>query len=520
MFLCKPKNLAAGLVAILSLSFSPLAAEQVTLNSLDGTVSMTGDLLKYDGVTYLLGMLVGDISIDASQVVCEGAACPNAAAALTDFTISGSGAIGNTLLPTLIEVFALERGGDLEVSTNDDGSKKYNVLQADGSVYASITIQSTNATEGFAGLLDGSSVAAMSARHISPNEIAAFDQAGKGQMTSPDQERILAMDGVIAAVNPANRVQILSLSQISAIFEGAITNWKQVGGKDAPIRLYRRAVSADTPSAFYASVMAPAGHEFSSTATEFASDAAVSDAVAADVNGIGLTSYAQARNAKAVTIRSVCGELFGPSDFAIKTEAYPLTRRMYLYTSKIGLPDVAAEFLAFATSPDAQSVISNAGFVDQSVAHASLNGQGRRLAQAIVSAPGRAELLQLQDLASVMLDANRLSFTLHYTKNGALDARALADIKRLAAIIKTGAFSSRQMLVLGFSDNTGAVDAELVSTQAIAQTVRDQIVAATGRATLGNLRISPIGYGPQMPLGCNETDYGRTSNNRVEIWVK
>ena len=266
--------------------------------------------------------------------------------------------------------------------------------------------------------------------------------------------------------------------------------------------------------------MAAGEHAYARSATVLASEAAVSDAVAADENGIGISSYAQQRNAKAITLRSVCGELFAPTEYAIKTEEYPLTERLYLYTAKGNVPDVAAEFMAFATSGAAQSVISSTGFVDQSVGHATLDAQGRRLAQAIVSSSGRTELLQLQDLTSIMLDADRLSFTLHYGRDGQLDARAQADIVRLAALIRNGDFSSRQMLALGFSDNAGAVNAALSATQTMAQNVRDAIVVATGRANLGNLRISPIGYGRLMPLACNDTQSGRDSNNRVEIWIK
>lgn len=520
MFLRKPKSLVAGLLAILSLSNSPLHAENIILKSLDGTVSMTGELLDYDGVTYLLGMLVGDISLDASQVTCEGAACPNLAAGLTDFAIAGSSGIGASLMPTLIEVFALERGGDLEVSTNQDGSQKYSVLEADGTVYANITIQPTDSASGFASLLEGSAVISMSSRRIKPDEISAFGLVGKGRMDSPSQEHIVAMDGIIAAVNANNPVQVLSLAQILAVFEGGITNWNQLGGNDAAIVLYRRDEAADTLGAFTESALTTGRHSYANSATILGSDPAVSDAVAADVNGIGITTYAQERNAKAVTLRSVCGELFEPAEFAIKTEEYPMTQRVYLYTAKTGLPDIAAEFLDFATSQAAQSVISGAGFVDQSASRAGLDGQGRRLAQAIVSSSGRTELLQLQDLASIVLDAERLSFTLRYDENGTLDARANADIERLATMIKSGTFSGRQLLVFGFSNNLGAVNAQLVSTQAIAQTVRDEIVLATGRSNLGNVRISPIGYGRLMPLACNETPYGQVSNNHVEIWVK
>ncbi|NOR62998.1 MAG: hypothetical protein GQ535_10970, partial [Rhodobacteraceae bacterium] len=426
MFLRKPRGLVAGLVTILSFTTSPLYADQVTLNALDGTVSMTGELLDYDGVIYTLGMLIGDIAINASEVTCEGVTCPNIAAGLTAFEIAGAGEIGDTLLPTLIEVFALDRGGDLEVLVEADGSRIYNVLEADGVVYASITINSTDSVSGFAGLMEGSAVIGMSSRQANANERAAFEISGKGKLNSPAQEYIIAMDGVIAAVNPSNPVQVLSLDQLGAIFDGGITNWAQLGGNDAPITLYRRDEFADSVVAFAASALAPRGRKYSNAATVLESDGAVSDAVAADVNGIGISSYAQERNAKAVTLRSVCGQLFSPSEFAIKTEEYPLTQRLYLYTAKSGMPDIAGELLAFAASPTAQSVIRSAGFVDQSASSAGLDAQGRRLAQAIVTSSGRSELLQLQDLASIMLDSERLSFTLHYDESGALDRRAMA----------------------------------------------------------------------------------------------
>ncbi len=520
MFLRKPKNLFTGLVTILSLAYGPLSAEPVTLNSLDGTVSMSGELLEYDGVTYLLGMLIGDISIDASQVECVGAGCPDLVTGLTEFTIAGSGTMAEALLPTLIEVFALDRGGDLEVSTNADGSLKYDVLEADGNVYASVTIQGSDTIGGLTGLMEGSAVVGLGTRVLSDTEVAAFDLAGKGRLDSAENQKIVALDAVVAAVSPQNPVRILSLDQLGGIFAGEITNWNQVGGLDAAITLYRQDEAADTVQNFYNVAMAASGKSYAQTAVILTTDALVSDAVVADVNGIGLTSFSQERNARAITLRSVCGELFEPSEFAIKTEVYPLTTRLYLYTTKSAVPDIAAEILSFMTSQEAQSIIANAGFIDQRASRANLNAQGRRLAQAIVSSSGRTELLQLQDLTSIMLDATRLSFTLQYDEAGQLDNRAQTDIVRLGEMIRSGEFSSRQMLVLGFSDNFGAVNSQLSSTQTIAQNVRDAIVVATGRANLGNLRISPVGYGRLMPLGCNETPEGHRRNNRVEIWVK
>ncbi len=520
MYMRKPKRALTGLALILSMVLSPLGAQEVTLKSLDGTVSMSGELLEYDGLTYRISMLIGEISIDAAQVVCEGEGCPNLMADITEFSISGSNAISSNLLPTLIEVFALDRGGDLDVSVGADGLATYTVLEADGSVYATISVQASDSADGLASLLEGTASIGMTSRRVSVDEAAAFELAGGGDLRSPEQERIIAMDGVIVAVNRDNPVSILSLEQIAGIFGRNITNWNQVGGPDAPINLYRRDVASGTVSVFSDVVLDGGQLALSNVATVLATDAEVADAVAADQNGIGVTSYAQERSARALALRAICGQLFEPSEFTIKSEEYPLTRRMYLYTKSEALPDVANAFLEFVTSPAAQSVISNSGFIGQNPSRATLDEQGRRMAQAIVSSSGRTELLQLQDLTASVLDAERLSFTLRLNADGTLDSRALADVERMSAQIRDGAFSSRQILVLGFSDNTGAVNAQLNTTQFLAEDVRDAIVEATGRANMGNVRISPIGYGRLLPLACNESSFGKASNNRVEIWVK
>ena len=46
-------------------------------------------------------------------------------------------------------------------------------------------------------------------------------------------------DGYVLALNKANPVNRLSPSEIKNIFDEEITNWKEVGGIDAPIKVFR-----------------------------------------------------------------------------------------------------------------------------------------------------------------------------------------------------------------------------------------------------------------------------------------
>ena len=63
-------------------------------------------------------------------------------------------------------------------------------------------------------------------------------------------EYTIAQDGVAAIVNPANGVSDLTAEQIMKIFKGEITNWKDVGGKDAKIIVITREASSGTREAF------------------------------------------------------------------------------------------------------------------------------------------------------------------------------------------------------------------------------------------------------------------------------
>lgn len=63
-------------------------------------------------------------------------------------------------------------------------------------------------------------------------------------------ENIVAIDGIAVVVDPANGVEDLTKQQLSDIYEGKVTNWKDAGGNDAPIVVVGRESGSGTRSAF------------------------------------------------------------------------------------------------------------------------------------------------------------------------------------------------------------------------------------------------------------------------------
>ena len=60
----------------------------------------------------------------------------------------------------------------------------------------------------------------------------------------------IARDGVGIILHKGNPVQVLADEHVVAIYTGKITNWKEVGGKDAPITVVNKAEGRSTLEVF------------------------------------------------------------------------------------------------------------------------------------------------------------------------------------------------------------------------------------------------------------------------------
>ena len=63
-------------------------------------------------------------------------------------------------------------------------------------------------------------------------------------------ENVVAIDGIAVCVDPSNKVADLTKEQLTNIYNGTVTNWKEVGGADEPIIVIGREAGSGTRGAF------------------------------------------------------------------------------------------------------------------------------------------------------------------------------------------------------------------------------------------------------------------------------
>ena len=67
---------------------------------------------------------------------------------------------------------------------------------------------------------------------------------------SVKEEYIIAMDGVAVVVNTETETEDITIEELEKIYTGEITNWKELGGKDAEITVVSREEGSGTRGAF------------------------------------------------------------------------------------------------------------------------------------------------------------------------------------------------------------------------------------------------------------------------------
>ena len=142
---------------------------------------------------------------------------------------------------------------------------------------------------GFAALLGRTTDICTASRRMKAREIETCIRIFRKRPA----EYPVAMDGLSLFVNPENPIRQLSLEELMEVFTGRISNWRDLGGPDAPITLYSRESSSGTYEFFKERVLL--GRDFSPATQTLQGTAQVIQAVGRDRFGIGYGARPTAR---------------------------------------------------------------------------------------------------------------------------------------------------------------------------------------------------------------------------------
>jgi len=216
---------------------------------------------------------------------------------------------------------------------------------------AKISLSGGGSGEGIKAIIDGSANIGNSSREIKKTELELARSKGVTAI-----ETVVAIDAIVPIVNPRNRVSNLTVAQLSEIYQGKITNWKELGGEDLEIVVISRDSSSGTFEAWGELVLK--GAKVSPRAQLQASNGAIVQAVSKNRYAIGYIGLGYLdKSVKDLTVNGVKA-----SEKTALSKEYPVSRFLYMYTN--GEPQgETAKYLKFVLSPAGQALVKKEGFV-------------------------------------------------------------------------------------------------------------------------------------------------------------
>ena len=142
----------------------------------------------------------------------------------------------------------------------------------------------------------------------------------------------VAFDALVMITHPSNGVSNLSVKQLHDIYFGKITNWKDVGGRDAPIDLYAVASPGDGVEYSLRRLIFGRGNQPVAAPRLYVNTAKLEEAVTLDPNALGVTTLSGVASNGKVKMVSVDGTR--PSLATITDGSYLLYTPLYLVTNK------------------------------------------------------------------------------------------------------------------------------------------------------------------------------------------
>lgn len=406
------------------------------------------------------------------------------------FGISGSNTLGARLAPALVQAFFAAEGlQDVHITALRENEQRIEGVWMGGArpIRVTVAVKAHGTRTGFEALQRGEADLAAASRPLTETEAQGL--ASLGNLRSPGQEHVVAIDGLAIIVHPDNPLRQLDIAQITALFNGSVNNWRALGGPERQVRIYARDDKSGTYDTFERLVLR--GASLDKRALRFESNDLLAQSVMADPGGVGFVPLANAAQAHALAVADSQVAALPPTVLTVASEDYLLSRRLYLYS----LPEQrrsagVSAFLAFVQSDAGQRIVEGSGFVAQALHPVAVN-------------PADARLLGWQ----------RLNLNLRFADGASdLDTKAQVDVERLASYINRQGAGDVQLTLVGFSNPLSSHGQSALSrlrAQNVRWALRQQGVRSPIETLAGDAVLVADPRSPQADR-----------NRRVEVWIR
>jgi phosphate transport system substrate-binding protein len=165
---------------------------------------------------------------------------------------------------------------------------------------------------------------------------------------------LIGLEAIALVVNTKCPIDNISSNDACKILEKRITNWKEVGGPDAPISLYSREDGSTTKVSVQEILLGNA--PITERAKEIGSSKEMLQEIALDINSFGFLS---ARHFDG-SVKPLSIDGVGMNDKSIYLRLYPLVRELYLVLNDDSSA-LAKNFLDYTLSDEGQKILVDNG---------------------------------------------------------------------------------------------------------------------------------------------------------------
>lgn len=260
-------------------------------------------------------------------------------------------------------------GGAQRAIQNKGSDTLVNLALAWAEVYrkvepsVSIAVTGGGSGTGIAALINGTVDIANASRKMKDKEVMAARENGIEPV-----EITVAIDALAVIVNPENPVNQLTIDQLSDIFTGKVTNWKDVGGNDAQIIILSRETNSGTHVYFLETVVRKGDKKsediFAPQTLLMPSSVGITSELRRNPNAIGYDGlgYVTEHEKMIAVAKTADAPYVLPSVESGANGTYPIARGLYMYTA--GEPQgVILEYLDWIRGDAGQQIVADLGFV-------------------------------------------------------------------------------------------------------------------------------------------------------------